>query len=53
MDQKRNSLDATAKARRQSFHDMKPATGFVGNMWNRYVARVFDLSVYSNDLTAL
>ena len=36
MDQKRNSLDAEAKKRRESFNDQKPATGFVGNMWNRY-----------------
>lgn len=35
--QKRNSIDATAAARKASFDDQKPATGFIGNMWNRYV----------------
>jgi len=36
MNQKRNSTDAAAAARRESFHDQKPATGFVGNMWHNF-----------------
>ncbi|KAG9245657.1 hypothetical protein BJ878DRAFT_500433 [Calycina marina] len=35
MDQKRNSTDATA--RRQSFADQAPKSGFVGNMWNNLI----------------
>jgi len=35
MDQKRNSTDATATARRESFADQAPAPGFVGAMWNK------------------
>ncbi|KAH8602944.1 hypothetical protein B0O99DRAFT_679926 [Bisporella sp. PMI_857] len=34
MNQKRGSLDDEAKKRRQSFNDQKPATGFVGSIWN-------------------
>ncbi|MCJ1243894.1 hypothetical protein MMC30_001091 [Trapelia coarctata] len=37
MNQKRNSSDATAAARKSSFDDQKPATGIIGSMWNRYV----------------
>ncbi|KAE8445025.1 hypothetical protein EG329_014031 [Mollisiaceae sp. DMI_Dod_QoI] len=36
MNQKRNSVDAAAAARRQSFHDMKPASGFIGKMWHNF-----------------
>jgi len=36
MNQKRNSTDATATARRQSFADQKPATGIIGQMWNSF-----------------
>lgn len=35
VNQKRNSLDETAKARRDSFNDQKPAAGIIGNMWNK------------------
>jgi hypothetical protein len=42
MNQKRNSTDAAAAARRQSFHDQKPQAGILGKMWNRYV--VSDMS---------
>jgi hypothetical protein len=37
INQKRNSTDAAAAARRQSFHDQKPAAGFIGKMWHKYV----------------
>jgi hypothetical protein len=37
MSQKRNSTDATANARRESFADQKPAAGVIGNMWTKYV----------------
>ncbi|KUJ22321.1 uncharacterized protein LY89DRAFT_574784 [Mollisia scopiformis] len=37
MSQKRNSTDAAAAARRESFHEMKPASGFIGKMWHKYV----------------
>ncbi|KAL2064915.1 hypothetical protein VTL71DRAFT_4055 [Oculimacula yallundae] len=36
MNQKRNSTDATAQARRESFHDMKPAPGMIGKMWHNF-----------------
>lgn len=36
MNQKRNSGDAAAAARRQSFNEMKPEAGIIGNMWNKY-----------------
>ncbi|KAI1005102.1 hypothetical protein K3495_g3117 [Podosphaera aphanis] len=36
MDQKRNSSDAAAQARRASFHDMKPTPGFLGKMWQSF-----------------
>jgi len=36
MNQKRNSTDAAAAARRQSFHDQKPAVGFIGKMWHNF-----------------
>ncbi|KAF4633735.1 hypothetical protein G7Y89_g4375 [Cudoniella acicularis] len=36
MNQKRNSQDSAAAARRQSFNEQKPATGFIGKMWNNY-----------------
>ena len=35
MNQKRYSQDAAAQARRQSFNEMKPTTGFIGKMWNK------------------
>jgi hypothetical protein len=44
MSQKRNSTDATANARRESFADQKPATGIIGSMWQKYV---YD-TTYSN-----
>jgi hypothetical protein len=34
MDQKRNELGA---ARRQSLHDQRPQTGFLGQMWHKFV----------------
>lgn len=37
VNQKRNSTDAAAAARRQSFHDQKPQGGFLGKMWNKCV----------------
>ncbi|PMD24867.1 hypothetical protein NA56DRAFT_642682 [Hyaloscypha hepaticicola] len=36
MNQKRNSTDAAAAARRQSFHDQKPQAGILGKMWNSF-----------------
>ncbi|KAN0122540.1 hypothetical protein V8E51_000866 [Hyaloscypha variabilis] len=36
INQKRNSTDAAAAARRQSFHDQKPAAGFIGKMWHNF-----------------
>lgn len=38
MNQKRNSTDIAASARRESFHEMKPQAGFIGKMWHKYVA---------------
>ncbi|CAL3962126.1 unnamed protein product [Diplocarpon coronariae] len=38
IDQKRNSIDATAQARRQSFAEMKPATGVIGKLWNNFTS---------------
>ncbi|KAK0126203.1 hypothetical protein ONS95_007817 [Cadophora gregata] len=38
MNQKRNSQDANAQARRESFNDMKPATGVIGKMWNSFTS---------------
>ncbi|KAH7417093.1 hypothetical protein BKA64DRAFT_701880 [Cadophora sp. MPI-SDFR-AT-0126] len=38
INQKRNSQDATAQARRESFNDMKPATGIIGKMWNNFTS---------------
>ncbi|TVY52680.1 hypothetical protein LCER1_G003138 [Lachnellula cervina] len=35
VNQKRNSTDAAAKARKESFSDQKPATGIIGKMWNK------------------
>ncbi|PQE20828.1 conidiation-specific expression protein [Rutstroemia sp. NJR-2017a BBW] len=35
MNQKRNSIDAAAAARRQSFTEQAPKAGFVGQMWNK------------------
>jgi hypothetical protein len=35
VNQKRNSIDAAAAARRASFHDSKPQAGFMGQMWNK------------------
>ncbi|TVY88922.1 hypothetical protein LAWI1_G005058, partial [Lachnellula willkommii] len=34
VNQKRNSTDAAAQARKESFSDQKPATGIIGKMWN-------------------
>ncbi|RDW73998.1 hypothetical protein BP5796_07440 [Coleophoma crateriformis] len=36
MNHKRNSQDAAAAARRQSFNEMKPAPGFIGQMWQNF-----------------
>ncbi|KAL3423922.1 hypothetical protein PVAG01_05669 [Phlyctema vagabunda] len=36
MNHKRNSTDASAAARRQSFNEMKPAPGIIGQMWNNF-----------------
>jgi hypothetical protein len=36
MNQKRNSTDAAAAARRQSFHDQKPQAGIIGKLWHKY-----------------
>jgi len=36
INQKRNSDDPAAMARRQSFHDQKPATGMLGNWWHNW-----------------
>ncbi|TVY20383.1 hypothetical protein LARI1_G000947 [Lachnellula arida] len=35
VNQKRNSTDAAAQARKESFSDQKPATGIIGKMWNK------------------
>jgi hypothetical protein len=35
MNHKRGSTDAEVIARRQSFHDQKPATGMFGTWWNK------------------
>lgn len=43
MNQKRNSGDATAAARRQSFNEMKPAPGIIGKMWHKYVQDTIDM----------
>jgi hypothetical protein len=40
MNQKRNSQDAAAQARRESFNEMKPPAGFIGKMWNKYVLSI-------------
>ncbi|KAI9670385.1 MAG: hypothetical protein M1817_004428 [Caeruleum heppii] len=37
MNQKRNSADASAAARKASFDEQKTAPGFVGQMWNNFV----------------
>ncbi|CAG8957840.1 hypothetical protein HYFRA_00000180 [Hymenoscyphus fraxineus] len=37
MNQKRNSTDEAANARRMSFNEQKPAPGFIGKMWNNFV----------------
>ncbi|KAI9890021.1 MAG: hypothetical protein M1814_004537 [Vezdaea aestivalis] len=34
MDQKRGQTDAHVQARKNSFADMKPQTGVIGNLWN-------------------
>lgn len=44
MNQKRNSIDAAAAARRASFHDQKPAAGMFGSMWAKYVCSLCALS---------
>ncbi|KAI9848748.1 MAG: hypothetical protein M1837_006835 [Sclerophora amabilis] len=36
MNQKRNSLDATATARKASFTEQQPKPGFLGSIWNNY-----------------
>ncbi|KAI4154785.1 MAG: hypothetical protein LQ340_001433 [Diploschistes diacapsis] len=36
MNQKRNSTDAAAAARRASWDDQKPAPGMLGAMWNKF-----------------
>lgn len=48
--QKRGSGDAAAQARRESFSEMKPTTGFVGKMWNKYVdVRMLQLGEHMAD----
>ncbi|TQS36748.1 hypothetical protein Golomagni_02791 [Golovinomyces magnicellulatus] len=37
INQKRNSADEAAQARRASFNDMTPPPGFIGRMWNKYL----------------
>jgi hypothetical protein len=37
INQKRNSGDAAAQARRESFNEQKPQAGFLGKMWNKYI----------------
>lgn len=37
INQKRNSSDGAAQARRASFNDMKPKPSFIGELWNKYV----------------
>ena len=52
MNQKRNSGDAAAQARRQSFNEQKPASGIIGNMWNKYVSlRYIHSEVWNGRLT--
>ncbi|KAI9818121.1 MAG: hypothetical protein M1827_000746 [Pycnora praestabilis] len=36
MNQKRNSSDVSATARKASFAEQKPASGFVGQIWNNF-----------------
>ncbi|EPE29241.1 hypothetical protein GLAREA_00401 [Glarea lozoyensis ATCC 20868] len=36
INQKRNSTDASAAARRASFAEQKPAAGVLGKMWNNF-----------------
>jgi len=36
MNQKRNSVDANAAARKASFAEMKPEAGIIGKMWNNF-----------------
>ncbi|KAI9863239.1 MAG: hypothetical protein M1824_000439 [Vezdaea acicularis] len=36
MNQKRNSTDITAAARRSSFAEQKPQAGFIGQMWHNF-----------------
>jgi len=36
MNQKRNSIDTSAAARKASFAEQKPAPGFIGSMWNSF-----------------
>jgi len=38
MSQKRNSGDAAAQARRESFNEQKPQAGFLGKMWNNFTS---------------
>ncbi|KAH6666623.1 hypothetical protein B0J14DRAFT_659665 [Halenospora varia] len=38
INQKRNSTDQTAEARRASFAEQKPATGFIGKLWNNFTS---------------
>jgi len=37
MNHKRNSLDATAQARRRSFAEQKPEAGIFGTWWNKHM----------------
>ncbi|MCJ1339045.1 hypothetical protein MMC09_004334 [Bachmanniomyces sp. S44760] len=36
MNQKRNSTDVAANARKASFDEMKPAPGVIGGLWNSF-----------------
>jgi len=38
LNQKRNSNDAAAQARRESFNEQKPAANFIGKMWNNFIS---------------
>jgi hypothetical protein len=42
MNQKRGG-DAASQARRQSLHDQRPAPGFIGQMWHKYVSLLLQL----------
>ena len=43
IDLKRNSQDASAAARKASFHEQRPQPGFLGQIWHKYVVRTLTL----------